>query len=53
MIHLRSIPTLLIAVAVLAAAAWAASVSSQQSGIYAHQAQPPAHVQHHARAATY
>jgi hypothetical protein len=53
MIPLRSIPTLVVALAALAAAAWAAEVSSRQGGIYANQAPPPVHAHQHAHAATY
>ncbi|HEY2049469.1 MAG TPA: hypothetical protein VGH03_09005 [Caulobacteraceae bacterium] len=48
MIPLRSLPTLVIALAALAAAAWFAEVSSQQGGIYASQASVPVHAHHHA-----
>lgn len=53
MIPLRSIPTLLIALAALAAAAWFTAASSQQGGIYANQPSLPVHAHHHAHAATY
>ena len=53
MIPLRSLPTLVIALAVLAAAAWFATLSNQQGGIYANQPRAPVHANHQANAATY
>ena len=53
MIPLRSLPTLAIALAALAAAAWFETVGVQQNRLYAAPAGAVAHVHHHAHAATY
>lgn len=53
MIPLRSIPTLIIALAALAAATWFAVLSSQQGGLYGAQPYASAHGRPHAHAGTY
>jgi hypothetical protein len=53
MIPLRSIPTLAIALAALAAAAWFQTVSSRQSGLFADAGRPSVHAHHQVHAAAY
>ncbi|MBV8683925.1 MAG: hypothetical protein JO111_13705 [Caulobacteraceae bacterium] len=53
MIPLRSLPTLAIAIAALAAAAWFEAGTAQQNRLYAAPAGAVVHAHHHAHAATY
>lgn len=53
MIPLRSIPTIAIAVAALAAALWFETLGAQQNHLFAASSAPAVHAHHHAHTATY